>query len=86
MWRMFLNGDWGGEKGNKWRVAQFLFPILAGTSVGLATQYNYACLPMLAASMWKLGFSGECREIFQLHINLQVLTLCVILFYLPLIV
>lgn len=56
VWRMFLNGEWDEEKENKWRVAQFLFPILVGTSVGLATQGNFLCLPMLAASMWKLGF------------------------------
>lgn len=56
VWRMFLTSEWNAEIEHKWKVAQFVFPILVGTAMGLATQGNFLCLPFLAASMWKLGF------------------------------
>jgi len=56
VWRMSLTSDWDEGIENKWRMAQFLFPILVATSVGLAIQGNFLCLPMLAVSIFKLGF------------------------------
>ena len=56
VWRMLLNGGWDEDTENKWKVAQFVFPILVATSVGLATTGNYLCLPIMAVSMFKMGF------------------------------
>ena len=56
VWRMFFDSDWDDEIEKKWKAAQFVFPILAATSVGLATEGNHLCLPILVAALWKLGF------------------------------
>ena len=58
MWTMFLHGDWNQDKENKWKVAQFAFPILGATTVGLANTGNFLALPFLVVTMWKLGFPG----------------------------
>ena len=58
VWRILLRGNLDEDKEKKWRVAQLVFPILVGTSIGLATQGIFLSLPLLAASMWKLGFPG----------------------------
>jgi len=39
-----------------WRFAQFLFPILTLTAVGLSSQRNFLALPILVLSLWKFGF------------------------------
>ena len=58
VWRILLSGNLDEDKEKKWHVAQFVFPILVGTSIGLATQGIFLSLPLLATSMWKLGFPG----------------------------
>ena len=58
VWRISLNGDWVEGIENKWRISHFLFSILVATSVELAIQGNFLCLPMIAVSMFKLGFPG----------------------------
>ena len=58
VWRILLSGKLDEDEEKKWRVAQFVFTLLVGTSIGLATQGIFLSLPLLAASMWKLGFPG----------------------------
>ena len=65
VWRSILNGIWDEGKENMWRVAQFLFPILVGTSVGLSIEGNFLCLPILTLSMWKLGFPETLMLIYS---------------------
>ena len=56
VWRLLLNGNWDEEIENKWKVAQFVFPLLLAISVGLAAAGNYLCLPIMVVSLWKMGF------------------------------
>ena len=69
VWRSVLNDVWDERKENVWRVAQFLFPILVGTSVGLSIEGNFLCLPLLALSMWKLGFPETLMLIYSALYN-----------------
>ena len=63
VWRMVLKGDWDKDTEHRWWAAQFVFPILAATTMGLATTGNFLALPFLVITCWKLGFPGE-RQIF----------------------
>lgn len=65
VWRIFLSDGWDEAKENKWRVAQFVFPILVGTAGGLCVQGNFLCLPILAVSMWKMGFPETILFIYS---------------------
>ena len=49
VWQMFLRGDWNDSKELKWRAAQFLFPLLSLTALGLA----------ITGDVWALPFVGE---------------------------
>jgi len=55
-WKMFLQGDWDETKENYWIVAQFLFPLLVSTAIGLANSHNFLALPVTVAALWKCGF------------------------------
>ncbi|KAL3943622.1 MAG: hypothetical protein SGBAC_002290 [Bacillariaceae sp.] len=48
--------EWSESKERAWRFAQFLYPLLALTSAGLAMQGSYLCLPTCVLGCWKLGF------------------------------
>jgi hypothetical protein len=61
VWRMFLNDEWDKRTENVWRVAQFVFPILTATALGLANTGNFLAFPFLVVAMWKFGFPGECN-------------------------
>ena len=39
-----------------WLLAQFLFPLLASTTLGLAINHNYLAFPFLVVTLWKFGF------------------------------
>jgi len=69
VWRSVLNGIWDDGKEHMWRVAQFLFPILVGTAVGLSIEGNFLCLPVLTLSMWKLGFPETLMLIYSALYN-----------------
>ncbi|GFH55455.1 hypothetical protein CTEN210_11931 [Chaetoceros tenuissimus] len=56
VWRIVLSGEWDEEMEWKWKVAQFVFPILAATTLGLAISGNFFAIPLIVAAMWKLGF------------------------------
>jgi hypothetical protein len=56
VWRIVLSGEWDESMEWKWKVAQFVFPILGATTLGLANTGNYLALPFLVVTMWKLGF------------------------------
>jgi len=56
VWSMFLQGDWDERKENYWKVAQFLFPLIATTSIGLAHSQNFLALPFIVVALWKFGF------------------------------
>jgi len=47
---------WSKEKEAMWKVAQFVFPLLAATTLGLAAEEDYWALPILVACLWKFGF------------------------------
>ena len=54
---LYLKQD-GWTEGNDrmWIMAQFFFPLLAATTLGLAIFQNYMALPCLIAGLWKFGF------------------------------
>lgn len=56
VWKIMLSGDWDEQREWYWKAAQFIFPILGATTVGLANTGNYLALPFLVITMWKLGF------------------------------
>merc|ERR1712107_371061 len=41
---------------NKWKFAQFLFPLMATTSVGMAHTNNFLAIPLTVLSLYKFGF------------------------------
>lgn len=55
-WNSNKNCRDNAEKEFWWRFAQFLFPILTLTAVGLSSQRNFLALPILVLSLWKFGF------------------------------
>ena len=59
VWRIMLGGEWNQQKENRWRVAQFVFPLLSATTMGLANTANFLCMPLLVVTLWKAGFPGE---------------------------
>jgi hypothetical protein len=46
-----------------WRFAQFFFPLLAMTSLGLALYRNYLALPVMVFGLWKFGFPEVSGDI-----------------------
>jgi len=64
VWMIFLEGKWDQDKEDKWKIAQFVFPLLVTTSVGLAISHNYLAVPILVVGMWKFGFP---ETILYLH-------------------
>lgn len=64
VWRIVLAGEWDEAMEWKWKVAQFLFPMLAATTLGLAISSNYFAVPLIVAAMWKLGFP-ESQMLFH---------------------
>ena len=47
---------WDDKREALWKFAQFLFPLLVGTTIGLALDRNFLALPFLVVSMWKFGY------------------------------
>jgi len=64
VWLMFVRGEWDEDRENLWRLAQFFFPLLTATTVGLANTHNYLALPLLVVTMWKFGFP---ETVLKLH-------------------
>lgn len=52
----FQNDGWSESKDALWKFAQFFFPLLAATTLGMALSHNYLCLPFLVGGLWKFGF------------------------------
>lgn len=47
-----------------WRAAQFFFPILVVTAVGLATAHNFLALPFLIVGLWKFGYPETINHLY----------------------
>lgn len=56
VWLSFLHKGWSREKEALWRLAQFAFPLLGATSLGLAISQNYLALVVSTVCQWKFGF------------------------------
>jgi hypothetical protein len=50
------NNQWNEEYERKWALAQFVFPVLLATTLGLAASQNFLVLPILVMGLWKFGF------------------------------
>jgi hypothetical protein len=55
VWVRFLH-TWNETHEFWFRVAQFFFPLLLVTVLGLALTHNYMAMPLCAVSLWKFGF------------------------------
>ncbi|CAB9502197.1 expressed unknown protein [Seminavis robusta] len=55
-WVSFLQGGWTDERQSQWKFAQFAFPLLLATTLGLAIHHNYLALICLVPGLWKFGF------------------------------
>ena len=56
VWLMFIRGWWNKERENHWWLAQFYFPLLGATSIGLSLARNYLAMPLIVITVWKFGF------------------------------
>jgi len=54
-WQHFLQ-IWSASQEFYWRFAQFLFPLMLLTALGLAFDRNFLSLPFLVIGLWKFGF------------------------------
>lgn len=52
----FFQDGWSNDFEIRWRFAQFLFPLLAAATLGLAMLHNYMALILLVPGLWKFGF------------------------------
>jgi len=52
----FTSSKWTMTYEKQWLFAQFFFPVMASTFLGLATQHNYLCIPIMIVGLWKFGF------------------------------
>jgi len=64
VWIMFIKGGWNDERENLWWLAQFFFPMIAATSIGLANTHNWFSMPLLVLTAWKFGFP---ETVLSLH-------------------
>ena len=55
-WTSFLHGGWTDERQSQWMFAQFSFPLLLATTLGLAFHRNFLALIFLVPGLWKFGF------------------------------
>ena len=55
MWHYFVQ-SWSEELERNWRFAQFVFPLLGTTYLGLALRKNFMALPLMVLGLWKFGF------------------------------
>jgi len=57
VWHHFLEGNvWDDTRAGLWKVAQFFFPLLTMTTLGLAVNHSYLALLILVPALWKFGF------------------------------
>ena len=56
VWKSFLKEGWSQETEFKWRFAEFVFPLFALTSLGLALEKNFLAIPFLVLCIFKFGF------------------------------
>jgi len=65
VWHHFLEGNvWDATRDGMWKFAQFLFPLLAMTTFGLAANHNYWALPILVPALWKFGFPETLMHLY----------------------
>ena len=55
VWYHFIQ-IWSDQHEGLWRFAQFIFPLMALVSLGLAAHQNFLSLPIIVAGLWKFGF------------------------------
>lgn len=55
-WTSFLHGGWTDQRQSQWMFAQFSFPLLLATTLGLAFHRNFLALIFLVPGLWKFGF------------------------------
>lgn len=53
---VLMKDAWDLNTENRWRFAQFLFPLLASSSVGMAHSNNFWALPLITLTLYKFGF------------------------------
>ncbi|KAL7567101.1 hypothetical protein ACA910_009431 [Epithemia clementina (nom. ined.)] len=57
IWLFFLpEHGWSVSDEARWRIAQFLFPILGTISLGLSVSHNFLAMLFIVLCIWKCGF------------------------------
>lgn len=71
VWMYFIR-VWSVERERYWRFAQFFFPLLAMTALGLALYQNYLSLPVMVFGLWKVRFKwlGRAFKISRIILRL----------------
>ena len=55
-WQCISKEGWNRALEARWKLAQTAFPLLAITTLGLASSRNYMALPILVLGLYKFGF------------------------------
>lgn len=69
VWLLYLKHGWDEETEGRWRVAQFVFPLLGITSIGLAQTHNFLALIFLVIFLWKSGFPETILRVYSFLYN-----------------
>jgi len=65
VWHHFIEGNvWDDTRAGLWKFAQFVFPLLAMTTLGLAGSHSYWALPILVPALWKFGFPETLLHLY----------------------
>lgn len=63
VWWKFLQ-VWSAEREAMWRFAQFIFPLMIMTALGLAIHQNFWALPIMVIGLWKFGFPETLMHLY----------------------
>ena len=73
VWHTILKDGWSSEWETKWRLAQFVFPVLGMTCMGLAFHQNSLAVLLTIVWLWKFGFPETVSSVHAGLFNTKLL-------------